>query len=248
MITKIQDIKLGRLNNAEYTQFLSNTEALITTATLSKLGIQEGLFQAFQQNIVKLTDLARQSKASKETQTLELLDKQRDELVVYLLTAFKNERKSPLKTRKEAASQLYITTKPYVGIQNLPYRQETQLIEGLLADIEKPENTPHITALGLTDAVASLKETNTQYKKLTADRTGSLTALPTENTKDLRKQTDAQYHEMAIRAFAHSVALPSAEAIAFVASLNQLIKATATANKQRMAQAKKESSNNKQEP
>lgn len=239
MITKIEDIKLGRLNNAEYTQFLSNTEILITTATIEKLGIPKALFDKFKQNIAKLTDLAKKSKISKETQELEVLDKQRDELVVYLLTAFKNERKSPLTPRKEAANALYILTKPYIGIQSLPQRQETQHIESLLTDLEKQENTPHLTVLGLTDALASLKEINIKYKKLTADRTDSLSAQPTENSKDLRKQTDEQYQEIVLRAFAHSIALPTAETAAFVASLNQLVKETNNANKQRLAQAKK---------
>lgn len=239
MITKLEEIKLTKLNAAEYTQFLSNTINLITTATAEKLGLKETLFEDFKKNIAKLTDLSKQSKISKETQELELLDKQRDELVVYLLTSFKNERKSPLTPRKEAAEQLYILTKPYVGIQSMPYRQETQHIEGLLTDLEKPENKPSITTLGLTNAVEVLKTTNAKYKKLTADRTDSLSQLPTGNIKDCRKQTDEQYQEIVIRAFAQSVAIPTVETSAFITSMNQLIKETNTAYKQRIAQSKK---------
>lgn len=238
-ITTIKEIQLKRLNNAEYTQFLSNVEALITKATPAKLGLEDSFFSAYKTNVVKLTEIAKHSTASKETQTLETLDQERDSLVGYLLTSVRNERKSPIKARKEAATALYLTTKPYAGIQSMPNRQETQHIESLYADLSRSENKAYITTLGLSEAVETLNTTNQKYKKLTADRTEAKVSLPTENIKQVRNATNAQYTEITLRAFAQSVALPTAEASAFVASLNALIDETSQAYKQRIAQNKK---------
>lgn len=238
-ITTIKDIQLKRLNNAEYTQFLSNVEAFITKATPAKLGLEDSLFSAYQTNVAKLTEIAKHTTASKETQTLETLDQERDSLVGYLLTSVRNERKSPIKARKEAATALYLTTKLYAGIQSMPNRQETQHIESLCTDLSHSENTAHIATLGLSEAVSALNTTNQKYKKLTADRTEAKVSLPTENIKQVRHTTDAQYTEITLRAFAQSVALPSAEASTFIASLNVLIDETSHAYKQRLAQSKK---------
>ena len=101
-IVKIKDIKLRNFNNAEYTQFLSNTEQLLQTAGAGHLRIDAGLLAEFRDNIQKLTDISFQSRASTETEELAKLDKQRDDLAVYLLAAFRVERKSPITPRREA--------------------------------------------------------------------------------------------------------------------------------------------------
>lgn len=239
MIITIKDITLTRLNNAEYTQYLSNVEALITKANPSMLGIADTLFSAYTENIRKLTEIAKHTTASKETQVLETLDQERDSLIVYTLTCIKNERKSPIKARKDAAMALYIIIKPYIGIQTMPNRQETQLIEGLITDLHRPENATYINVLGLSDAVNTLNTTNQEYKRLTADRIEAKLSVPTESIKKIRTATDEQYKEIVLRAFAQSVALPNAEATAFVTSINKLIEETTIAYKQRIAQAKK---------
>ena len=121
-LTKIKEISLRVLNNAEYTQFLSNTEQLLQTAGAGHLRIDAGLLAEFRDNIQKLTDISFQSRASTETEELAKLDKQRDDLAVYLLAAFRVERKSPIIHRREAAAKLYTITKNYIGVQSLPNR------------------------------------------------------------------------------------------------------------------------------
>lgn len=84
-LTKIKEISLRVLNNAEYTQFLSNTEQLLQMAGAGHLRIDAGLLTEFRDNIQKLTDISFQSRASTETEELAKLDKQRDDLAVYRL-------------------------------------------------------------------------------------------------------------------------------------------------------------------
>lgn len=232
-IIKVKELHLPKLNNAEYTQFLSNVQKLIEVATPQKLGFTEELFGGFKANIQTLTDIAKQSKTSDETAELNALDKKRDEEAVYLLTAIKNERKTPIEARKTAALSLYNLTKPYIGLQKLPHRQETQAIEGLIIDLEKPENAENITKLGLAEVLSALKATNLRYKELTAERAGNQVAIVMESAKEVRQRTDKQYDEIATRAFVASVANPTEETQNFISHLNKLIEDTQLAYKQR---------------
>lgn len=233
-IVKILSINLPRLNNAEYTQFMSNVEKLVEIATPAKLGVSSEFFGLFKENIQMLTDISNQSKISDSTKKLEALDKERDSLAVYLLATFRIERKTPIENKRLAAISLYNTTKNYIGLQNLPNRQETQVIEGLIADLEKPEYKVHIETLGLTEVVSTLKAKNLEYKELTKDRAESQISNKLESAKKVREQVNLQYDEISTRAFVNSVAVPSEETANFVNSINKLIEDTTNAYKQRM--------------
>ena len=247
-IVKIKDIKLRNFNNAEYTQFLSNTEQLLQTAGAGHLRIDAGLLAEFRDNIQKLTDISFQSRASTETEELAKLDKQRDDLAVYLLAAFRVERKSPIIPRREAAAKLYTITKNYIGVQSLPNRQETQVLEGLVTDLEKPENQMLLINLNLAEVLSQLKNANYEYKRLTAGRADSQILNTVESAKKVRKLTDEQYDELITRAFVASVAFPSQETKAFVTSINKLIDDTRKAYKQRLAHTKKTEKENPAQP
>lgn len=236
MLTTIKDIKLAKLNNAEYTQFLTLVNKLIEVATPTQLGLDKALVKSFQDNIVKLTDIALQVRASKETESLQELDKNRDKLLVYLLSYISNERKSPVPERETAAKELYITTKAYAGTQNLPYRQETQTIQGLIADLGKDDLNDHIITLGLEKAVQDLAQANSQYQTISLNRADNQASNPVEGVKKYRQSADAQYKEIALRAFAQSVALPVEENANFVKALNKLIEDTDAAYKLRKSQ------------
>lgn len=237
-IIKITEIYLPKFNNAEYTQFLSGVQKLVETATPARLGISEDFFSNFKTNIQKLTDIAKQSKTSDETVNLNELDIKRDNEAVYLLSTIRNDRKAPLADKRSAAISLYNLAKPYIGVQKLPNRQETQVIEGLITDLEKPENAANIAKLGLAEAVATLKETNLQYKILTAERAGNQAIQVLESAKKVRLVTDEEYDEIATRAFAASVATPTEESRNFVSGVNKLIGDTELAYKQRGARKK----------
>ena len=246
-LTKIKEISLKSLNNAEYTQFLSNTEQLLQTAGAGHLRIDAGLLAEFRDNIQKLTDISFQSRASTETEELAKLDKQRDDLAVYLLAAFRVERKSPIIPRREAAAKLYTITKNYIGVQSLPNRQETQVLEGLVTDLEKPENQMLLLNLNLGEVLSQLKNANYEYKRLTAGADSQILNT-VESAKKVRKLTDEQYDELITRAFVASVAFPSQETKAFVTYINKLIDDTRKAYKQRLAHTKKTEKENPAQP
>ena len=232
-IIKIKDVHLGKFNNAEYTQFLSNTKELIEKATLEVLALDATMFDSFKESIKILTDSLQESRISNETKELAQLDKQRNETLLFLQMNFRSEQKNPIDKRRKAGTELYNVTKPYSKVRTLPVRQKTQMIEGFIADITKEGAVQHLTTLGIKEAVDKLSSVNAQYKKLTANRADNQASVVKANVKELRKKADKQYDYLTTRAFVTSVASPSEEAKAFVSSMNKLIVDTNTAYKQR---------------
>ncbi len=241
-IVKIKGVNLSKLNNAEYTQFLSYTKELIEKATLDKLGLEELTFKKFKENIELLTDASQQSRISTETKELENIDKQRNEILSFLFMNFRSEQKNPIEARKKAGTELYNITKPYNKIKSLPVRQKTQNIEGLITDITKEETNQYLKTLGIIEVVKKLSEVNNQYKKLTANRADNQAAILKINIKQLRNETNVIYDGLITRAFVSSVAFASVESDLFVKSMNKLITDTLTAYKQRQKQKREKQS------
>ena len=167
------------------------------------------------------------------------IDKQRGEIVVYLFTMIRNERKTPLEAKRKAATALYNATKTFQGLQLLPNRSKTQAIESLLFDLSKPENAEHVRALMLSDVVSELSALNKKYDALIIQRADSQIENAVESPKKIRVQTNEQYDEISLRAMAFNIYQPSEESKNFMLSLNKLIEDTNVAYKQRLGRNKK---------
>ena len=233
---KIDPIRLGKFNNAEYTNFMSRTLNQALAAGVEKIGASETLIEGFTANVNKMTDIVAQSRASVETAQIAEVDKKADELIVYLMATFRTNRTSPIQAMRTAAETLYLKTKPYVGCQTLPQGQQIQKMRGLLADITTTEMSAHITTLGLSAVVEELGTITTQYSALIEQRSASQLANKLDAGKTVRLELDEQYDDLVTIAFVTSVATPSKEATDFVVYMNKLITDTETAYNQRVAQ------------
>lgn len=234
--TKISDLRVAKLNNAEYTFFMQRVADLVTVATPEKLGLTTALTDAFRANIDRLTDIVAQSRVSDETAQIAEVDKQADDLIVYLMAAFRTGKSSPITAQRTAATTLYNATRPYIGCQTLPQGQQVQAMRGLLVDLAKPALAAHVKTLGLAPVVEQLDSVTSDYAALLDARAASQSASRLDAAKTVRTETDPQYDEIATRAFATSVVTPTAETAAFVTALNKLIADTDAAYNQRIAQ------------
>lgn len=235
---KIDDIRLPKLNNAEYANFSQRVSRLVQTATVEKLGIAPADLTAYTNNLSVLTDVVAQSRTSDHTVSIGDQDKECDDLIRYVFGTNDAGRKSPLAAQREAATSLYNLTKPYRGIQNLAQGQQIQQTRGLLTDLGKDEMAAAVDALALGAGIQALRRANNEYAALIDTRAAGqvATALPTG--KAVRTQMDAQYDGLVTMAFVTSISTPSPEATAFVTAMNKLIGDTETAYNQRMGQAK----------
>ena len=136
---KINPIRLGKFNNAEYTNFMNRTLNQAVAVGIEKIGASEALIDNITANVNKMTEIVAQSRASVETAQIAETDKKADELIIYLMATFRTNLTSPIQAMRNAAETLYLKTKPYVGCQMLPQGQQIQKMRGLLADISTTE-------------------------------------------------------------------------------------------------------------
>lgn len=250
-ITKVNIIYLQRLNNAEYRTFMARYGNLlaggggdsespdeISFDPNDPLGIPQELRTAFATDFALLTDAVNQSSASEETAQMSALDKERDDLLIFITSTITQMTKSPLAAQRTAAEKLYLPVKPYIGAARLANLQETAAIEGLLVDLDKAGMPEALAAINLTEVVAALKEKNKQYATLTEQRASAKADDPVESAKKIRLRMDEEYDEMSTYAFAQSVVKPTQETAAFISRLNALVDETNALYNQRIAQAR----------
>ena len=250
-ITKVNIISLQRLNNAESRTFMARSGNLlaggggdsespdeISFDPNDPLGIPQELRTAFATDFALLTDAVNQSSASEETAQMSALDKERDELLIFITSTITQMTKSPLAAQRTAAEKLYLPVKPYIGAARLANLQETAAIEGLLVDLDKAGMPEALAAINLTEVVAALKEKNKQYATLTEQRANAKADDPVESAKKIRLRMDEEYDEMSTYAFAQSVVKPTQETAAFISRLNALVDETNALYNQRIAQAR----------
>lgn len=250
-ITKVNIIYLQRLNNAEYRTFMARYGNLlaggggdsespdeISFDPNDPLGIPQELRTAFATDFALLTDAVNQSSASEETAQMSALDKERDDLLIFITSTITQMTKSPLAAQRTAAEKLYLPVKPYIGAARLANLQETAAIEGLLVDLDKAGMPEALAAINLTEVVAVLKEKNKQYATLTEQRANAKADDPVESAKKIRLRMDEEYDEMSTYAFAQSVVKPTQETAAFISRLNALVDETNALYNQRIAQAR----------
>lgn len=250
-ITKVKDINITKLNNAEYRTFMARYGNLlaggggdsespdeISFDPNDPLGIPQELRTAFAADFALLTDAVNQSSASEETAQMSALDKERDDLLIFITSTITQMTKSPLAAQRTAAEKLYLPVKPYIGAARLANLQETAAIEGLLVDLDKAGMPEALAAINLTEVVAALKEKNKQYATLTEQRANAKADDPVESAKKIRLRMDEEYDEMSTYAFAQSVVKPTQETSAFINRLNALVDETNALYNQRIAQAR----------
>ena len=250
-ITKVKDINITKLNNAEYRTFMARYGNLlaggggdsespdeISFDPNDPLGIPQELRTAFATDFALLTAAVNQSSASEETAQMSALDKERDDLLIFITSTITQMTKSPLAAQRTAAEKLYLPVKPYIGAARLANLQETAAIEGLLVDLDKAGMPEALAAINLTEVVAALKEKNKQYATLTEQRANAKADDPVESAKKIRLRMDEEYDEMSTYAFAQSVVKPTQETAAFISRLNALVDETNALYNQRIAQAR----------
>ena len=250
-ITKVKDINITKLNNAEYRTFMARYGNLlaggggdsespdeISFDPNDPLGIPQELRTAFATDFALLTDAVNQSSASEETAQMSALDKERDDLLIFITSTITQMTKSPLAAQRTAAEKLYLPVKPYIGAARLANLQETAAIEGLLVDLDKAGMPEALAAINLTEVVAALKEKNKQYATLTEQRANAKADDPVESAKKIRLRMAEEYDEMSTYAFAQSVVKPTQETAAFINRLNALVDETNALYNQRIAQAR----------
>lgn len=254
---KIKHFTYYELNNAEYLTFLNSVYGLLPSDPMPgtepeedepivqadngdvfnsgapTLGLSASFVQQFFGDLTLLADVVDTSRISQETEQAAVHEKNRDSLVTYVTNRITSAGSLPLTAEREAGKFLYKVIKPYIGIARLPNAQETAKIQGLLIDLRKPENAPHVTTLGLDIYLTELENENNAYIALTSQRARNRAANKTETSEAIRTRLNGQYDDLVLLAQSFSIAIPTEASATFVSNMNQLISETVTAYHQR---------------
>ena len=223
-LTVLLFISLKKLNAAEYLNLMSRLRVLIETATPEALGLTAAEFAEFTELVDKLQRRVNWTSSSELTETLDLLDKQRDNLLSLLFGVISSYTSLPDTALGKAAIWLERVTRPYKSIQTAPAQQESVQINGLLLDLEAEEAKTHLATLHLTEQVAELKTINDQYVALTAQRARDAEADKQEPVADLRKQIDPLYEAIRVITLSESVCAPTDVTAEFILGFNATLR------------------------
>ena len=245
----IEYSSLNNLNKAEKLSLLKRFMALMPTSegetespgviSLSDEGVPALNISAEQVSrmnaiIDGMEERTLQSNSAAETPEMQAAEADRDTTANYIVRRVLNPDQLPLATERAAARAMEPFFRGYAGIASLPVAQETEVINGLLRDLAKPEYAEHVATLGLAAAIAELKRLNDKYAELSAARDKELSAR-TENVNFATLADEAQdlLDDMIALANASSLLQPSEEARVFIRDANHLFAQVRTAYKQR---------------
>ncbi len=234
-IKKIQDISLGKLNNAEFSYFANQVTNRVMSIGVENLHIPTEVFDSYKELNGQLISLLGQSRTSEETAEITDIDMLEDEMIVSLMANIRNASSSPIASKKAAGTALYIICKPYTGLQRLPQRQQVQTVEGLLSDLDKGDYPKHLNTLGLKEEVAELKALNARYIELLDKRAKSQAENGLTDSKPIRLKMSELYDVICCHVFANNLLNPTTDLDEFIVFLNKLVNDVDTAYKHRKA-------------
>jgi len=190
-------IDTPKLRNAEYLQYVKDFSAIITLHNPASLEIGTK-FSAFTAKIDELEFLYKKALASDKTAEILSLDERRDDAVNGINFFLLSHTYHFDATIQQNAQLLLDNMELYgKGIARMNYQAETATINNILRDWEiKPELTAAVTALGLSDWIDELNNTNTDFNSQYLSRTQEYGDANPETIKTKREETNAAYYAL----------------------------------------------------
>ena len=261
--TLIESFVFSKLNKAETLSLLKRFMALMPAAgtdspeeisVLSDEGVPALNITAQQvtrmnEIIAAMEELTMQSRSTAETPEMQAVESDRDTTGNYIVRRILNPDQLPLAAERDAARVMEPFFRGYAGLADLPVEQETVVVNGLLADLAKPEYAEQVATLGLTAAIAELKRLNDKYVELSAARDKERSKR-TANVNFTTLSAEAQdlLDDMCALANASSLLQPSTEASDFIRDANFLFKQARTAYKQRAKKGEETDGGDEEQP
>lgn len=131
--------------------------------------------------------------------TKELADKDvvRDRLFRLVRLTIQSKELSLEEAEAQAAAKLAFLMKPYNLAASKPDAENTAMVSDCVKKLQSDEYRPFVQTLGLTDAVAALKEANEAFDALYSHRADEKRVKTvTENLLEIRPQVDAAFLEL----------------------------------------------------
>ena len=227
----INTFSISKLNNAEVTGFYINVQKAITTADASKLGLTE-VMTPYSATLEKLIDQVYTTTGSEFTAAMLEADVKRDQtykrIRLRLQMVEVAEDNPSIKAVKDVV-KTHLLAKYTSKVPQLPYQEESAILQGFIYDLNDKLGSNGINALGISDDMAALEDANDSfiaaYNQRAAERAEGDTGL----TVKLRQEMYALYQQVCFvtQYLANSTETANAEKAtacqAFIAVLNVLL-------------------------
>lgn len=236
----IKAVGQTKLDNAMHVQYHSEMYGILSSADQAKTGLPADVMTEYNASLTQEVDINREAQADALTADLLVADRERDRAVQYVFGVVRNAQLSPDEATREAAEMLSIVVHPYRGLHDEANDRETALILGLLTDLKKPENTAHLSTLGLTAMPAKIEALNKAFAELATKRSDKRATTKLPLATEVRPKTDAAYERLifTLRSNYHFGQAPIEKAAieALAARLNERAAELDTAYRQSAAQ------------
>ena len=197
MSKTIPEIKnLTRARNAEHYWLQEALLRNITQEFATKyqlLSLHTAFVKAFEREDV----IFLQTRGFIDTKVLAKKDAERDKLFRFIKLTIRSNKLSIDKSEAEAAEKLAFILKPYGMVNEMPHAENTAQVSDLVKKLESDDNKQYVETLGLTQAVAALKNANIEFDTLYSHRADEKRIRSvTESMEDARKKVDATFLEL----------------------------------------------------
>lgn len=228
---EINKVGLPQLDNGRHYEYHNFVYGLLSAADATKIGVPAAKITEYKGCLDVEGELNLETQANSNTQRMLKKDAERDRLLSFLFNTVRAYQFSPEAAEAEAADELEIVVRPYYRIQKAGLDKESAAIDGLLIDLRKAKNTPHLTTLRLAAVLPKLETANAEFRKVYAERTSARAdgkELPA--AKDARAKTDAVFDRIAfiLQAAYYSGTAPIERALigSIVKQMNQRMEET----------------------
>ena len=183
-----EGVNHGTFRGALHAEFHRTQYDLVNAANKEKLGVSDALMMAWDKQIKLEDDVNRRVNNMALTAQATEKDAERDGYISTLFSMVKSQRFNPNEEIHTIYNTLVDVVKTYRGLQNESMDEKTAHIRGLEMDLAK--YAAETTALGLTTTIASLHQTNEEFRALRHEilMHEAKSALP--KSRNIRKQND----------------------------------------------------------
>ena len=227
----INSFSISKLNNAEVTGFYINVQKAVSTSDQTKLGLTE-VMPSFNTTLQKLIDQVYTTTGSEFTAAMLEADVKRDQtfkrIRLRLQMVDVAEDNPAIKAVKDVV-KAHLLAKYTSKVPQLPYQEESAILQGFLYDLDDKLGSDGMAALGITDDAAALEEANNTFISAYNARATERAEGDTGLTLKLRQEMYALYQQIcySVLFLANSTQTENAEKAAacqaFIAVLNVLL-------------------------
>ena len=192
----LENLNFSKLTHLESGQHVKNLHENL----IAKAGATDPVFVHYLTTLKDTSDRFDESLVyigkSDESDKIQNADRVRDLALSTLKRAIAVFEFSTSDAERLAFTSLDNLFANYDGLQNWNYNAQTNGIDNLLRDFEKPNYAPHITLLGLGVFVDRLESANADFKALFQGRSVETSEKPSFDAKQLRRDMSLAYDKL----------------------------------------------------